>query len=88
MWQSIEAEGAEMPSWSLIMKSVLPRILHDNESKTKKHPSSVVVTHGGEEGIIKNFENSMYQWSFNKKTGVKTQSFNGETCVYEIDRGA
>ena len=68
------------------MKPILPKVLCDNESKTKKHRSSVVMTHGGEEGILKNFENSRYQRDANEETSGRNQSLNGETRAYETNR--
>ena len=58
--------GALSPSWSSIVKPILPKVLRNNESKSKKHRSSVVVTHWGK-GILKNFENSMYQRNAKKE---------------------
>ena len=55
-WSSKTRQEAEIPSWSSIVKPLLPKALHVNESKTQKHRSSVVMTHEGEEGILKNFE--------------------------------
>ena len=68
------------------MKPILPRALHKDESKTTKHSSSVFVTHGGEEGILKNFENSRYQQNANEETSRRNQRFNGETRAYETNR--
>ena len=84
--ESKTKKEAEMPSWSSIVKPILPKVLRDNESKTKKHRSSVVMTHGGEEGILKNFENSKYQQNANEETSGRNQSLNGETHVYETNR--
>ena len=37
--------AAETPSWSMIVKPTLPKVLRKDESKTTKHCSSVGVTH-------------------------------------------
>ena len=68
----MEGQGieAETPSWSLVVKPILPRALCKDESKTTKHPSSVVMTHGGEEGRFEIFENSMSHQSFKEETHV------------------
>ena len=65
------------------MKPLLPKALRVNESKTQKH--RVVMTHEGEEGILKNFENSRYQQDANEETSGRNQSLNGETRVYETN---
>ena len=46
-WSSKTRKEAEIPSWSSIVKPLLPKVLCVNESKTQKHRSSVVLTHGG-----------------------------------------
>ena len=48
---------AEAPSWSSIVKPLQPRILHTDEYKSKCR-SDLILTHGGEGGSVKNFENS------------------------------
>ena len=85
-WSSKTRKEAEIPSWSSIVKPLLPKVLRVNESKTQKHRSRVVMTHGGEEGIFKNFENSRYQQDANEETSGRNQSLNGETRAYETNR--
>ena len=64
---SIEAEA---PSWSSVMKPILPRALCNDESKTKRHPSSVV-------------ENSMSHQSFKEETCVgETNRNRSETQTH------
>merc|ERR1711951_58605 len=48
---------AEVPSWSSIVKPLQPKFLRTDEYKSK-YRSKLISTHGGEEGSIKNFENS------------------------------
>merc|ERR1712155_488062 len=60
--RNIEAEG---PSWSSIVKPLQPKFLRMDNYKSlrtdeykSKYRSKLISTHGGEEGSVKNFENS------------------------------
>merc|ERR1711951_330211 len=48
---------AEVPSWSSIVKPLQPKFLRTDEYKSK-YRSELISTHRGEEGSVKNFENS------------------------------
>merc|ERR1711973_539147 len=55
---------AEVPSWSSIVKPLQPKFLRTDQYKSlradeykSKYRSKLILTHGGEEGSVKNFEN-------------------------------